>query len=95
MLTQAQKRHFLQEGYIILESVIPDDHLELLRGECQTFIDKMHKRMDEAGTDTLGINHRNQRYFVSNCFREQPSLRALLFSDLMDQICQAPLGNDA
>jgi len=94
-ITEEQKQQYQDEGYLILESVIPENHLELLRGECQTFIDKMHERMDEAGTDTIGINHRNQRYFVSNCFRQQPKLREFLFSDLMATICQATLGNDA
>lgn len=94
-ITEAQKRQYRDEGYFILESVIPDHHLELLRGACQTFIDQMHARMDERGTDTLGINHRNKRYFVSNCFRQQPRLRAFLFSDLMAAICRATLGDNA
>lgn len=94
-ITEAQKRQYRDEGYFILESAIPDHHLELLRGECQTFIDQMHARMDEQGTDTLGINHRDKRYFVSNCFRQQPRLRAFLFSDLMADICRATLGDDA
>ena len=94
-ITEEQKQQFKDEGYMILESVIPENYLELLRGECQAFIDKMNKRMDEQGTDVIGINHRNQRYFVSNCFREQPSLREFLFSDLMAVVCQATLGDDA
>ena len=65
-ITDEQRAQFQDEGYFILESVIPEDHLELLRGECQTFIDQMNDRMDAEGTDTIGINHRNKRYFVSN-----------------------------
>ncbi len=94
-ITDAHRRQFKEEGYFILEGVVPEHHLELLRGECQAFIDKADARMDAEGTDILGLNHRNSRYFVSNCFRDQPRLREFLFSELMAEICQATLGNDA
>lgn len=94
-ITDEQKQQYKDEGYMILESVIPQNLLKLLRGQCQSAIDKMHQRMDEAGSDTIGINHRNQRYFVSNCFREQPKLREFLFSDLMAEVCRATLGDNA
>ncbi len=95
VVSEAQKEHFLQEGFCVLERVIPPAHLELLRGQCQRFIDKMDAQMDAAGTDVIGINHRNRRYFVSNCFREEPRLRDFLFSDLMADICRQTLGGDA
>ena len=94
-ITDAQKQQFKEEGYFILENAIPAHHLDLLRGECQAFIDKANARMDAEGTDSLGLNHRNSRYFVSNCFRDQPRLREFLFSPLMADICQATLGDDA
>ena len=71
MITDAEESQFKEEGYFILDGVIPENHLELLRGECQAFVDRADRQMDEEGTDTLGLNHRNRRYFVSNCFREQ------------------------
>ena len=94
IVTQAQKQQCAEDGYFLLESVIPEHHLELLRGECQAFIDEADAQMDKAGTDVVGLNHRNSRYFLSNCFREQPRLHEFLFSELMAQICQATLGND-
>ena len=94
LITAAQKEQFAAEGYFILESAIPQHHIDLLRGECQAFIDKADAQMDAEGTDHLGLNHRNSRYFVSNCFRDQPRLREFLFSDLMAEICQAALGDD-
>ncbi|MDP6040396.1 MAG: hypothetical protein QGG64_17725 [Candidatus Latescibacteria bacterium] len=54
-ITEEQKQQFKDEGYLILESVIPENHLELLRGECQMFIDKMDAQMDEQGTDVTRI----------------------------------------
>ena len=93
-INNAQKALFKEEGYFILENAIPTHHLELLRSESQAFIDKADAQMDAEDTDSLGLNHRNSRYFVSNCFREQPRLREFLFSDLMAEICRATLGDD-
>ncbi len=94
-MTEVQKKQFRDEGYCILPGVIPADHLELLRGQCQRFIDKMDAQMDAAGTDVMGINHRGRRYFVSNCYREEPRLREFLFSPLMAEVCRGTLGDDA
>lgn len=94
-ITDEQKECYRSEGYMILERVIPDTHLQMLRDECAGQIDRMHKRMDEEGTDVIGINHRHKRYFVSDCFKGRPILRDFLFSDLMAEICRATLGPDA
>ena len=94
-ITAEQRAQFAEDGYFILEEVIPDHFLELLRAECQSFIDKQNAAMDAVGTDSLGISHRNKRYFVSNCFKEQPKLRDFLFSELMAEICRATLGDTA
>lgn len=92
-ISQDQRQQFERDGYFILESVIPDHHLQLLRDKCQQFIDSMDARMEKEGTDVLGINHRGRRYFLANCFREEPRLREFLFSDLMASICRATLGD--
>ncbi|MEE2753196.1 MAG: phytanoyl-CoA dioxygenase family protein [Candidatus Latescibacterota bacterium] len=94
-ITEQQKQQYRDEGYMILERVIPAEHLALLRDECGGQIDRMHARMDEAGTDVIGINHRDRRYFVANCYKEIPILRDFLFSELMAEICRATLGPDA
>ena len=94
-ITDEQKQQYQEEGYFILERVIPEPLLELLRGECGTFITQMDERMEQENTDVLGLNHRNKRYFVSNCFRKQSKLREFLFSDLMAEVCRAALGDTA
>ncbi len=94
-ITNEQRQQFEQEGYFVLESVIPNHFLQLLRGECQNFIDRMNAEMDRQDTDVIGINHRHKRYFVANCFRQQPKLREFLFSDMMSDICRATLGDTA
>jgi ectoine hydroxylase-related dioxygenase (phytanoyl-CoA dioxygenase family) len=94
-ISEDQKALYRDEGYMILERAVPDSYLELLRGQCQQAIDQMDARMDAEGGDTLGINHRGSRYFVSNCFKEQPILREFLFSELMAEVCRATLGDNA
>ena len=65
---------YREDGYMILESVIPDEHLKLLRDLCQYFIDEMDARMDREGTDVIGITHRGKRYFASQCYQRKPEL---------------------
>ncbi len=77
---------------MILENVVAPALLELLRQEVTAAIADMHREMDRQGKDTLGINHRNKRYFVM--FR-YPNTHPFVFGDLMKQICLATLGDDA
>ena len=88
-------RQYQDEGYFILESVLPQDDLQLLRDECQRFIDKANAEMDARNTDTYGINHRNSRYFISYCYRDRPQMGRMIFSDYMAEVCKAALGPDA
>ncbi len=83
------------DGYFILESIIPEDHLELPQSECQHAVDQVHAEMDRQGTDFLGINHRGSRYFCAQPSRTHASLKAFIFSDLMAEICRATIGNHA
>ena len=94
-ITDKQKRLYRDEGYMILERAIPEDHLQMLQEECAGQIQRMHERMDQEGTDVIGINHRDKRYFVANCFKERPILREFLFSEVMADVCRATLGPDA
>ena len=95
IVTDEQKQQYKDEGYFILERVIPEEHLDILRGECQRFIDLENRRMDEAKTDVCGINHRNKRYFVNNVCKQSERIPQFVFSDLMADICRATLGADA
>ena len=93
-ITKNQIEQYREDGYMILESVIPDAHLKLLRDLCQHFIDEMDVRMDREGTDVIGITHRGKRYFVSQCYQRKPELFEFLYSDYIADICRATLGKD-
>lgn len=94
-ITDEQRTQYQEEGYFILEKVIPERHLQVLRDQCRRFIDKQDAEMDAAGTDVLGISHRNKRYFVAHPSLESPEIRDFLVSDLMAEICRATVGPDA
>lgn len=94
-ISDVQKKQYREEGYFILENVVPQEHLDLLRSECQGFMDRMDKEMDEKGVDKLYLNHRGKRYFPSNCFQKRPVLGKFIFSDLMAEVCRATIGPDA
>ena len=89
------REQYRTEGYFVLKSVIPDEHLELLRGTAASAVQTMDAQMDREGTDTLGINHRGKRYFVGQTWRDHPALGMFLFSDLLADICRATVGDDA
>lgn len=95
MITETQKQQYLEEGYFLLEGVIPDAHLTLLREEAARYIAAMDAEMDAQGVETLGINHKGKRYFISKKYKENQRLADFLFSDLMADICRATLGDDA
>ena len=94
-ISSIKKKQYEIDGYFILESIIPADHLELLQSECQHAVDQVHAKMDRQGTDILGINHRGNRYFCGQPSCAHPSLKAFIFSDLMAEICRATIGNHA
>ena len=90
----AQRDQFVRDGFAVFDQVLAGPHLDLLRGECAQFVARDDRRMDEAGVDHLGLNHRNRRYFANECQREQPALRQMLFSEEMAAICRLLLGPD-
>ena len=55
-ITDAQKQQFQEEGYFILENVIPEPFLELLRGECGTFINQADAEMERQDARTYSVS---------------------------------------
>ena len=95
VVTAEQKRQYREEGYMILEAVIPTDVLAMLREECAYFLGYTDGRMDAQGKKSEGITHRGSRYFISNQYRNSHRLWRFLFSDLMAQVARATLGPEA
>jgi len=94
-VTQLHREQYRKEGFFILESVISEEHLNLLRTTASKAVREMDEKMDREGTDTLGINHRGKRYFVGQSYAGHPELGTFLLSNLMAEICRATLGDTA
>ena len=95
IVTEQQKQQFQDEGYFILESCVPEEHLALLRENCQSFIDAADADMREKGVERLGLNALGRRYFVPRCYQQRPELGRFVFSELMAEVCRATIGEEA
>ncbi len=93
-VTAAQQEQYEQRGFFVLERVIPPAHIELLREECQRLMAEEDARMDARGTDHLGLNFRQSRYFLS-IWNKSERIKEFVFSDVLAAICQTLLGPDA
>ncbi len=95
MITDDMIRQYHDDGYFILERVIGEQDLELLRSAAQFSIERADAKMDEAGVDRLGIDARGKRYFSNMVYQERPELRQFIFGPIMEEICRRVLGDNA
>ncbi|HEX6355088.1 phytanoyl-CoA dioxygenase family protein [Actinophytocola sp.] len=95
VVSEAQRKQYREEGWFVLERVLSDEQLELLRGFAETAMNRIDAEMDAAGVDVLDINHRGRRYFANGLAKTEPALRSFLFGDLMADICRATIGVNA
>ena len=93
--TDAHKRQFHDEGFVVLESVIRPADLAMLRDCCTERIRAVEAEMDEAGTDSMGLNHRGKRYFMGAPEKTHPAMWDFYFSDMTAQIVGGTLGPNA
>jgi ectoine hydroxylase-related dioxygenase (phytanoyl-CoA dioxygenase family) len=87
-------RRFEDDGYFILDGVVPASDLELLRGECRRMVEERDREMDRHGVDKLDLDHRGRRYFV-HAYGKSPAIQRFVFSDLMVQVVRTALGDTA
>ena len=92
LVTPEQVQQYQSQGFCVLPNVISQAQLSNLRAECDRYIEVMHEEMDRQGKDTLGISHRNRRYFISRHGLESAKLSSFLFSPFMAEVTQALLG---
>jgi ectoine hydroxylase-related dioxygenase (phytanoyl-CoA dioxygenase family) len=95
LITEEHRKQYQEQGFFILEGVIPDSELEMIRAECADLIRQQDEEMDRGGTDTLGLSRRNSRYFVFLAYKDRPQLGSFIFNDLMAEICRATIGDEA
>jgi ectoine hydroxylase-related dioxygenase (phytanoyl-CoA dioxygenase family) len=90
-LTDEHVRRFHEDGFFVLENVLPRHDLQALRTECQRFVDDREAQMDRLGVDVLDLDHRGRRYFVP-AYHRSAVIRRFLSSELMCRIARATLG---
>ncbi len=95
MISEQQRQQYVDEGYFILERVISDEQLRILRDACEYLIDVMHAEMDRQGTDHIHISHRGKRYHIAKQYQQAPRLDEYVFSELMAEVCRATIGDTA
>lgn len=95
LITEEQKRRYRDEGFFVLEKVIPDAELKMIRNRCDELVREADAEMDRQGVDELNLNRRGSRYFVFLAFKEHPELASFIFSDLTEEICRATIGDNA
>jgi len=90
-----QRALYASEGYMVLEGVIPEDMLRMLREECSYFLGYMDARFDAGLVGEGALSFRGKRYFVNNLYRYSSRTWRFIFGDLMAEICRATLGGEA
>ena len=92
LITPDHARRFADEGFFVLDGVVPAADLELLRRECDRLVGERDGEMDRQGVDVLDLDHRGRRYFI-HAYERCPEVRRFLLSDLMAQVARAALGD--
>lgn len=92
VVDEAARAAFARRGFVVLESVIDEDSLAMLREECARFVAQVDGELEARGKDVWGITHRGRRYFIANRYRQSERMPAFLFGDLMRAITTAFLG---
>ncbi len=95
LISDEQKQQFRDEGYFVLERCVPEEHVQLLRDNCQSFIEAADARMIAQGVERIGLDALGKRYFVSRCYEQRPGLGQFIFSELMAEVCRATIGDEA
>lgn len=94
VVSDAHRKAFAEQGFFVLENVVPPAHLQLLRANVARNIARIDAEMERQGVTKLGLNHKDSRYFVGDYAPDDTEIGEFLFSDLMADITRATLGDN-
>ncbi len=94
-VTEEHRKQYMEDGYFVLSSVLPQKTLSVLRSMCDELVREQDREMNRLKTDVLNLSRRNSRYFVFLAYRNRPGLGRFIFSDLMAEICTSTVGSNA
>lgn len=83
-----------RDGFFVLQSVVPQEHIDLLRSLVAELIEEADAKMDALGVERLGINSKGSRYFMYGYENQKTRAGEFIFSDVMADITRATLGNN-
>ena len=95
LVSDQHRELYASEGFMVLEGVIADDTLRMLREECSYFLGYMDARFDAGLVGEGALSFRGKRYFVNNYYRYSSRTWRFIFGDLMAEVCRATLGDEA
>lgn len=78
----------------MLRSFLDADELEGLRVECARRLAEHLALMDAVGADTLGLSHRDRRFFLHAPYQDSPFLPGFLFGARLADLASALIGPD-
>lgn len=93
-VTAEHMRRFREDGFFILENIIPPHNLQSLHADCLRLVGQRDAEMDRLGVDRLELDHRGRRYFLP-AYDHSQAAREFAFSPTMTAIARATLGKDA
>lgn len=94
LVSDEQMRQFREDGYFILDRVIPPAQLAGLRAACDDAVAARDAVMTAQGIEVDGITHKGRRYFLPHNFRTSEACKQWLFGDLLAEVTAKCLGPD-
>lgn len=94
LLTPDKLDAFSREGYVVLERVLSDDQLAVLRAEAD-HARTWHEGEIAAQKTVDRLNYVGEHYFIPGRSRERAALADYLRSDLMVELARALVGSEA
>lgn len=92
LLDPGRVADYHRDGYVVLPSALGAEELEALRFECERRLTSLVATMDAVGAQTLGLSHRDTRYFLHAPLEESPFLQEFLFEGTMVDVAASLIG---
>ncbi len=93
-LTPERLATFEREGYLVLDSILPQPVVETLRAEADHAL-QWHEAEIEAQKTVDRLNYVGEHYFIPGRSRARPKLAEYLRNELMVHFCKELVGPDA
>ena len=90
-----QKKHFVEEGYMIVPEFLNQDELELVRNICDKSIELVEKEMVTRNITEDRINVLGKKYFIKDIRKKFPDIKDVIFSNKSAKVCKATIGKTA